>query len=91
MTQLYQPRDANDGKQKEEIIKQLKAVNQPKASVRAVRAETAGTGCDWIMVVDFTGASFVGSQRRHTWQMKMQLEGSPASPRVKNLFGATKQ
>ena len=88
---MYQPRDANDGKQKEEIIKQLKGMNSPKASVRTVRAETAGAGCDWVMVVDFTGASFVGSQRKYTVQLKMQLEGTPASPRVKNLFGATKQ
>ena len=43
------------------------------------------------MVVDFTGASFVGSQRKYTVQLKMQLEGTPAAARVKNLFGATKQ
>jgi serine/threonine-protein kinase len=91
VTQLYQPANANDGKQKEEIIKQIKAMNQAKASVRAVRAETAGSGCDWVMVVDFTGVSFVGAQRRSTWQMKMQLDGTASSARVKNLFGATRQ
>ena len=91
VTSLYQPRDANDGKQKDEMIKQIKGMNQTKASVRAVRAETISGGCDWVMMVDFTGVSFVGGQRKSTWQMKVQLEGPAASPRVKNLFSATKQ
>jgi hypothetical protein len=91
VTQLYQPRDANDGKQKDAFIKEIKAMSQTRASVRAVRAETAGSACDWIMVIDVSGKSFVGATRNSTWQVKMQLEGPAASARVKNLFGATKQ
>jgi hypothetical protein len=82
---LYAPRDRGlDG-----LNNLLKDASRLRATIRAVRNETVGEGCEWIMDVEFNYTNAFGQTRRRTVQMRAELEAAATAARVKRVFGAT--
>jgi hypothetical protein len=90
LSALYQPRDANDTREKTTLLNTFKDVSQLRVTaVGAVRNETAGDACDWLMTVDFAYITSFGGRRTPKVPMRMRLEPAAGGVRVRSVFGAT--
>ena len=88
---LYQPRDANDTRFKNDLLGALRDAQQLRANVAAMRNEAAGDACDWVMTVEFSFTNFVGNRRTRLVQLRMRLEPAANGVRVARVFGGTNQ
>jgi hypothetical protein len=90
INRLYQGRDAADNRAKAALLDDIRRLSGLAARVRSAQVNVTGTNCDWTVVVEFSGRSFVGPATR-TWQMRVELEAPSGTPRVRQVSGATKR
>jgi hypothetical protein len=90
INRLYQGRDAADNRAKDAMLDDVRRLSSLTARVRSAQVNMTATNCDWTVVVEFSGRSSFGSSTRR-WQMKVQLEAPSGTPRIRQLFGATRR
>jgi hypothetical protein len=92
LSTIYVPRDVADTRAKNSLISGLRELQRLRTSaVRAVRNETVGDHCDWVMSIELSGTNAFGQPRRRTVEIRAVLEAAGGVARVKHLFGAQGQ